>query len=158
MLSANAFKRVAITCAAALGGLATVSVGMVVSPAAAQSVSWANGVRDDGWGEGRVTADGSMIVFRRPDARGPQGYLRLQLRYEHRDAVKIGGNLYRSMLALDEYDCKAGRFRNVRMAAFTGHNAEGASLRDASENSPWETPGADTVDAKSLAAACGVRG
>jgi hypothetical protein len=126
-------------------------------PAAAQDLSWANGVREDGWPDGRVTKDGDMVIFRRPAPAGPQGYPRLQLRYEYRDAHVIGGKTYRSMLSLDEYDCRAGRFRNLRMAAFTGHNAEGASLQPPDAVDPWATPAPGTVDSKSLEAACAGR-
>jgi hypothetical protein len=122
--------------------------------AVAQDTSWAGDVREDGWPSGRVTVDGDMIVFRRPGPKGPEGHPRLQIRYEYRDGMKMGGRAYFSMLALDEYDCKAGRFRNVRMAAFTGHNAEGQSIQDDSGEA-WKAPAAGTVDAKSLAAACG---
>lgn len=138
----------AAACAIVLGGLGGV-------PAAAQDMSWAKDVRDDGWGDGRVTTDGSMIIFRRPAPSGPDGYPRLQLRHEYRDAVKVGPKTYLSLLALDEYDCKGGRFRTIRSGAFTRHNAEG-DLRQDPETAPtWSTPAPDTVDAKSLAAACG---
>lgn len=124
---------------------------------AAQDMSWAGDVRDDGWGDGRVTADGDMIIFRRPAPKGPEGLARLQLRYEYRDGVKIGGKTYVSMLALDEYDCKGGRFRNLRMGVFTAHNAGGESRQGPPGPDPWKTPAPNTVDAKSLAAACGVK-
>jgi hypothetical protein len=135
-------------------GLAGLAVMALAHPSAAQDTSWAGGVRGDGWPDGRVTADGDMIIFRRPAPKGPQGHPRLQLRYEYRDGMKMGGRVYFSLLAVDEYDCKAGRFRNVRMAAFTGHNAEGASVQDAS-GEDWKAAGPGTVDAKSIAAACG---
>lgn len=144
-----------------LGGRAlavalTVAVG-VASPAVAQDTSWAAQVRDDGWGDGRVSADGDMIIFRRAAPRGPEGYPRLQLRYEYRDAMTVGGGRYLSMLALDEYDCRAGRFRNLRTAVFTGHNAEGQSRQAPDAADPWSTPAPGTVDARSLATACGGR-
>ncbi|MEW5684016.1 MAG: surface-adhesin E family protein [Pseudomonadota bacterium] len=123
--------------------------------AAAQDMGWARDVRDDGWGDGRVTADGDMIIFRRPAPKGPEGYPRLQLRYEYRDAVKVGGKPYLSLLALDEYDCRGGRFRNLKTAAFPGHNAQGEPRQDPGGTEPWSTPAPNTVDAKSLAAACG---
>jgi hypothetical protein len=134
-----------------------VALGLVMAlahPSAAQDTSWAGGVRGDGWPDGRVTADGDMIIFRRPAPKGPQGHPRLQLRYEYRDGVKMGGRTYLSLLAVDEYDCKARRFRNVRMAAFTGHNAAGDSVQDASGEA-WKSAAPGTVDAKSIAAACG---
>lgn len=124
-------------------------------PAAAQDTSWAGDVREDGWGDGRVTADGDMIIFRRPAQAGPEGYPRLQLRYEYRDGVKVGGKTYLSLLALDEYDCKGGRFRNLRTGAFTRHNAEGELRQDPSPDAAWSRPAPGTVDAKSLSAACG---
>jgi len=129
--------------------------GLGGAPAAAQDMSWAGSVRDDGWGDGRVTSGGDMIIFRRPAPKGPEGHPRLQLRYEYRDGGKIGGKTYLSMLALDEYDCKAGRFRGLRMAVFAGHNAEGESRPGPAGAEPWAKPSPNTVDAKSLAAACG---
>jgi hypothetical protein len=134
-------------CAIVVGGLGGV-------PAAAQDMSWAKDVRDDGWGDGRVTTDGSMIIFRRPAPSGPEGYPRLQLRHEYRDAVKVGPKTYLSLLALDEYDCKGGRFRTIRSGAFTRHNAEGDLRQDPATAPTWSTPAPNTVDAKSLAAAC----
>lgn len=128
-----------------------------IGPAIAQDTSWASGVREDGWGDGRVTADGDMIIFRRPGEKGPEGYPRLQLRYEYRDGNKMGGVTYLSMLALDEYDCKGGRFRNLRVAVFTRHNAQGESKQQSGPADPWAKPAAGTVDAKSLAEACGTR-
>lgn len=134
------------------------AVGLIVGgagggPAVAQDMSWAEGVQEDGWGDGRVTSDGDMITFRRPAPAGPEGHPRMQLRYEYRDAVKMGSRTYLSLLALDEYDCKAGAFRTVRAAAFTQHNAGGEARQD---NAPaaWSKPAPNTVDAKSLAAAC----
>ena len=135
-------------------GLALLTILALAGPAAAQDTSWASGVRGDGWPDGRVTADGDMIIFRRPAPKGPQGHPRLQLRYEYRDGAKIGGRPYYSLLAIDEYDCKAGRLRNIRMAAFTGHNAQGQSVQDAS-GEDWKPAAPGTVDGKSLAAACG---
>lgn len=135
--------------------LAALAVALVhATPASAQDTSWASGVRADGWPDGRVTADGDMIVFRRPAPKGPQGHPRLQIRHEYRDGMKMGGRTYFSLLALDEYDCKAGRFHNLRMAAFTGHNASGESVQDASGEA-WKPAAPGTVDARSLAAACG---
>lgn len=130
---------------------------LLAAPATAQDTSWAGDVRDDGWGDGRVTSDGDMIIFRRAAPKGPEGYPRLQLRYEYRDPVKVGAQTYLSMLALDEYDCKTGRFRNLKTAAFTRHNAEGDSRQASGGPDPWSTPAPNTVDAKSLAAACGQR-
>jgi len=135
--------------------LGLVLAGLFYAPVAAQDMGWASGVRTDGWGDGRVTADGDMIIFRRPAPKGPQGYARLQLRYEYRDGAKVGGKLYLSMLALDEYDCKGGRFRNLRTGVFAKHNAEGESRQAPPTVDPWTTPAPGTVDAKSLAAACG---
>lgn len=140
-------RRIVWTAAAVLLGICT--------PAAAQDTSWAGDVREDGWGDGRVTADGDMIIFRRPAPKGPVGFPRLQLRYEYRDGVKVGAGRYLSMLALDEYDCKGGRFRNLRTAVFAGHNAQGESRQAPDTTDPWSTPAPGTVDAKSLAAACG---
>jgi hypothetical protein len=131
-----------------------VILGAACGSAAAQDTSWAKDVRDDGWGDGRVTADGDMIIFRRPAPKGPEGYPRLQLRYEYRDGVKVGAKVYLSLLALDEYDCKGGRFRSLRMAAFTRHNAEGEQRQEPAAAEPWSKPAPGTVDAKSLAAAC----
>jgi len=131
------------------------ALALAAGPAAAQDMSWASGVRDDGWGDGRVTADGDMIIFRRPAPKGPEGYPRLQLRYEYRDGVAMGARRFFSLLSLDEYDCKAGRFRNLRLGAFTGHNAEGASVQPPAKPDPWKAAAPGTVDAKSLAAACG---
>lgn len=139
--------RPALACAAALAAAA-------FTPAAAQDTSWAGSVREDGWGDGRVAADGSVIIFARPAPKGPEGYARLQLRYEYRDGVKMGGKAYYSLLALDEYDCAGGRFRSLRMAAFPGHNAEGEMKPGPSGVQPWETAAPGTVDARSLAAAC----
>lgn len=141
-------------CAAAIGiMLAAGAVGL----ATAQDTSWASMVREDGWGDGNVAAGGDMIIFRRAAPKGPEGRPRLQLRYEYRDGVKMGGKTYLSMLALDEYDCKAGRFRSLRIGAFTGHNAQGG-LRQQPDGTPaWEAPKPGTVDAKSLAVACGGR-
>jgi len=132
-----------------------VLAGLSCAPAAAQDMGWASGVRTDGWGDGRVTGDGDMLIFRRAAPKGPQGYARLQLRYEYRDGAKVGGKLYLSMLALDEYDCKGGRFRNLRTAVFARHNAEGESRQAPDTVDPWSTPAPGTVDAKSLATACG---
>ena len=132
---------------AALAALAASSVS-------AQDTSWASSVRQDGWPDGRVTADGDMIIFRRPAPSGPEGHPQLQLRYEYRDGEVIGGEAYLSMLALDEYDCRAGRFRNLRLAAFREHNAQGDRLQPPDESGAWSTPKPGTVDAKSLAAAC----
>ena len=129
--------------------------GVGGAPAGAQDTSWAGDVRDDGWGDGRVTADGDMIIFRRAAPKGPEGRPRLQLRYEYRDGVKLGARTYLSMLALDEYDCGGGRFRNLRTAVFTGHNAQGESRQDTTPTEAWSKPSPGTVDAKSLAAACG---
>lgn len=125
--------------------------------AAAADTSWAKTVRDDGWGDGTVTSGGDMIIFRRAAPKGPQGQPRLQLRYEYRDGVKMAGKSYLSMLALDEYDCKASRFRSLRIGVFTGHNAEGESRMQADEKAAWEAAATGTVDAKSLAVACGGR-
>ena len=141
--------------AGALGGL--LLAGLAAPPAAAQDTRWATDVRDDGWGDGRVTADGDMIIFRRPAPKGPEGYPRLQLRYEYRDGVKVGGKTYLSLLALDEYDCQGGRLRNLRTGAFTRHNAEGDLRQDPAAPPAWTRPVAGTVDAKSLAMACGQR-
>jgi len=143
-----------------MGGILKTALGLVLAglvcvPAAAQDMSWASGVRTDGWGDGRVTGDGDMVIFRRPAPKGPQGYARLQLRYEYRDGAKVGGKLFLSMLALDEYDCKGGRFRNLRTAVFTKHNAEGESRQAPASVDPWAKPAPGTVDAKSLATACG---
>ena len=123
-------------------------------PAVAQDMSWAKDVREDGWGDGRVTTGGDMVIFRRPAPNGPEGYPRLQLRYEYRDAVKVGPKTYLSLLALDEYDCRGGRFRNLRTGAFTRHNAEG-DLRQDPAPPTWSKPAPNTIDAKSLAMACG---
>ena len=131
--------------------------GVAGAPAAAQDTSWAGMVRDDGWGDGGIASGGDMIIFRRAAPKGPQGQPRLQLRYEYRDGVKMGGKTYLSMLALDEYDCKAGRFRSLRVGAFTGHNAQGELRQQPDGTAAWETPSAGTVDAKSLAVACGRR-
>ncbi|PZQ63748.1 MAG: hypothetical protein DI570_08000 [Phenylobacterium zucineum] len=141
--------------ASSVAGTAMVLFALAGTAAAAQDMSWAQGVQEDGWGDGRVTADGDMIIFRRPAPRGPEGHARLQLRYEYRDAVKVGGKLYLSLLALDEFDCGAGRFRNLRTAAFTGHNAQGEARQEPGGPEPWSTPAPGTVDAKSLAVACG---
>lgn len=135
-------------------GLALLAAMALAHPCSAQDTSWAGGVRGDGWPDGRVTADGDMIIFRRPAPKGPEGHPRLQLRYEYRNGMKMGGRAYLSLLALDEYDCKTKRFRNVRMAAFTGHNAEGVSVQDAGGEA-WKTAQPGTVDAKSIATACG---
>ena len=135
-------------------GFALLGALAIADVAAAQNPAWAAGVRQDGWPGGSLTADGDMIIFRRPGPRGPQGHPRLQLRYEYRDGVTIGGKAYFTLLAIDEYDCKAGRFRNVRMAAFTQHNAQGASIQDDSGET-WKAASPGTVDAKSLAVACG---
>lgn len=137
--------------------LAAAILGASDGPAVAQDMSWADGVREDGWGDGRVTADGGMVIFRRPAPKGPEGYPRLQLRYEYRDGVKVGAKTYLSLLALDEYDCKGGRFRNLRTGAFTRHNAEGEMRQDPATAPIWSKPAPGTVDAKSLAAACGAR-
>ena len=126
-------------------------------PASAQDMSWASGVREDGWGDGRVVGGGEMIIFRRAAEKGPEGYARLQLRYEYRDGSKVGGVAYLSMLALDEFDCKGGRFRNLRVAVFTRHNAEGENRQEAGPPGAWEKPAAGTVDATSLAQACGTK-
>jgi hypothetical protein len=134
-----------------------IMLGGVAGAAAAQDTSWAGMVRADGWGDGTVTAGGDMIIFRRAAPKGPGSEPRLQLRYEYRDGVKMGGKTFLSMLALDEYDCKAGRFRNLRVGAFTGHNAQGELRQQPDGASAWETPSAGTVDAKSLAVACGGR-
>jgi hypothetical protein len=134
-----------------------VFAGLGGAPAAAQDTRWAGMVRDDGWGDGRVAADGDMINFRRAAPKGPEGRPRLQLRYEYRDGQKLGGKTYLSMLALDEYDCKAGRFRNLRVGVFTGHNAEGEMRQQPGGPGAWETPSPKTVDASSLAVACGGR-
>jgi len=128
---------------------------LACAPAAAQDMSWAKDVRVDGWGDGRVTGDGDMVIFRRAAPKGPQGYPRLQLRYEYRDAQKVGSKPFLSMLALDEYDCKGGRFRNLRMAVFAKHNAEGESRQTPATVDPWSKPAPGTVDAKSLTTACG---
>lgn len=124
-------------------------------PAAGQDMSWAKDVRADGWGDGRVTSDGDMVIFRRQAPNGPEGFPRLQLRYEYRDGVKVGPKTYLSLLALDEYDCKGGRLRNLRLGAFTGHNAEGDVRQDPAPDPTWSKPAPNTVDAKSLAMACG---
>jgi hypothetical protein len=146
-----AASAIAILVGGLVGGVAGAAA------AAAPDTSWARMVRDDGWGDGTVTSGGDMIIFRRAAPKGPGGQPRLQLRYEYRDGVKMGGKTYLSMLALDEYDCKAGRFRSLRIGAFTDHNAQG-ELRQQSDAAPaWETPSAGTVDAKSLAVACGGR-
>lgn len=140
--------------------LGTIAIGIILlgagaAPALAQDTRWAGSVRDDGWGDGRVTTGGDMIIFRRAAPKGPDGHPRLQLRYEYRDGAKLGGKTYLSLLAVDEYDCQGGRFRNLRVAAFTGHNAEGESRQEPAGADPWSTPSPGTVDAKSLAFACG---
>jgi hypothetical protein len=135
-------------------GLALLATLAAADVAAAQSPGWASGVRQDGWPDGSLTADGDMVIFRRPAPKGPQGHPRLQLRYEYRDGVKMGGKAYFTLLAVDEYDCKAQRFRNVRMAAFTQHNAQGQSVQDDSGEA-WKSAAPGTVDARSLAVACG---
>jgi len=135
-------------------GAAIVAAALTCAPAFAQDTSWASSLRPDGWPDGRVTADGEIIIFRRPAPKGPQGYPRLQLRYEYRDGVRMGGKTYFTLLSLVDYDCKAGRFRDVRMAAFTGRNAEGQSVQEDGDGT-WESPAPGTVDGKSLAAACG---
>lgn len=137
--------------------LGLIVAGAAGAPAVAQDTRWAASVRDDGWGDGRVTADGDMIIFRRPAPKGPEGYARLQLRYEYRDGVKLGGKAYLTMLALDEYDCAGGRFRSLRMAVFTGHNAEGDSRQGPPGPDAWGKPSPGSVDASSLAIACGKR-
>ena len=137
-----------------MGCLALLSTFALADAAAAQSPAWAASVRQDGWPGGSLTADGDMVIFRRPGPKGPEGHPRLQLRYEYRDGVKMGGKTYFTLLAIDEYDCKAGRFRNVRMAAFTQHNAQGQSVQDDSGEA-WKAAAPGTVDARSLAAACG---
>jgi hypothetical protein len=135
-------------------GLAAVAALAIAGTAAAQGANWTNSVRGDGWPDGSFTADGTMIIFRRPGGKSPEGHPRLQLRHEYRDGMKMGGRAYFSLLALDEYDCKGGRFRNVRMAAFTSHNAEGQSVQDDSGEA-WKPAAPGTVDGKSLAVACG---
>lgn len=67
----------------------------------------------------------------------------------------MAGKTWLSMLALDEYDCKGGRFRNLRTAVFARHNAEGESRQAPTTPDPWAKPAPGTVDAKSLATACG---
>lgn len=134
---------------------AALIAGALGGAAVAQDMSWAKDVRDDGWGDGRLTADGDMIIFRRPAPKGPEGHPRLQLRYEYRDGVKVGSTTYLSLLALDEYDCKGGRSRNLRTGAFTRHNAQGDMRQDPATAPTWSRPAAGTVDAKSLSAACG---
>jgi len=139
-------------CAWAIG---VIIAGVLGAAASAQDATWTGAVLDDGWGDGRFTSDGDMIIFRRPAPAGPDGHPRLQLRYEYRDGQKMGGKTYLSMLALDEYDCAGRRFRNLRTAAFTAHNAQGESRQAPAETGPWEQPAPNTVDAKSLAVACG---
>lgn len=146
-LRVSAFARQALTCLAILAAV-------VCTSAVAQDTSWAGNVREDGWGDGRVSADGEMIIFRRAAAEGPEGYPRLQLRYEYRDGVTMGAKVFLSLLALDEYDCASGRFRSLRMAAFTGHNAQGESRQGPPQAGPWSKAAPGTVDAKSLAMAC----
>lgn len=136
-------------------GAASALAVMLAGAAAAQDTRWANAtVKGDGWGDGTVTSDGDMIIFRRAGPKGPEGRPQLQLRYEYRDGVKMGGKTFLSMLAVDEYDCKAGRFRNMRVAVFPGHNAEGQMLQQPSGPGAWEATKPGTVDAKSLAVAC----
>jgi hypothetical protein len=96
-----------------------------------------------------------LIFFRRAAPTGPEGYPRQQLRHEYRDPVKVGPKTYLSLLALDEYDCKGGRFRTLRSGAFTRHNAEGDLRQDPPAAPTWSKPAPGTVDAKSLATACG---
>ena len=134
--------------------LAALLAAVALTPAVAQDTRWAGSVREDGWGDGRVAADGSVIIFSRAAPKGPEGYARLQLRYEYRDGVKMGGKDYYSLLALDEYDCAGGRFRSLRMAAFPGHNAEGEMRPGPTGVQPWEKAAPGTVDARTLAAAC----
>lgn len=133
----------------------TLALLLTSLPALAQDMAWAKGVRADGWGDGSVTGDGDMVIFRRPAPNGPEGHARLQLRYEYRDGQKMGGKIWLSMLALDEYDCKGGRFRNLRVGVFAGHNAEGASSQPPATAQPWSKAAPGTVDARSLAFACG---
>jgi hypothetical protein len=133
---------------------AALAAGLAGEAALAQDTSWADSLRADGWPDGRITADGEIIIFRRPAPQSPDGYRRLQLRYEYRDGVKMGGKTYFTLLSLVDFDCKAGRSRNVRMAAFTGRNAQGQSVQEDGDGT-WESPAAGTVDGKSLAAACG---
>jgi hypothetical protein len=135
-------------------GAALLATALSCAPAVAQDTSWASGLRADGWPDGTVTADGEIIIFRRPAPNSPDGYRRLQLRYEYRDGVKMGGRTYFTLLSVVDFDCKARRFRNVRMAAFTGRNAQGQSVQEDGDGT-WESPAAGTVDGKSLAAACG---
>src|SRR5262249_20872636 len=129
-------------------GLGLLAALAVAGPAAAQDTGWAGGVRADGWPDRRGTSDGGMIILRPAARKGRQGYPRLQLRYEYRDGVKMGGRMFFTLLAVDEYDCKAGKLRNIRMAAFTGHNAEGQSVQDDSGEA-WKAPAPGTVDGKS---------
>ncbi|WP_371134659.1 surface-adhesin E family protein [Phenylobacterium sp.] len=125
--------------------------------AAAQDTRWASAVRADGWPPARLTSDGDMLIYRRPAPAGPEGYPRLQLRYEYRDGEVMGGKRYLSMLSLDEYDCRGGRFRNLRVAVFAGHNAEGQSIQPPDATDPWAKPQPGTVDGKSLEIACAKR-
>ncbi|MEO6338665.1 MAG: surface-adhesin E family protein [Caulobacteraceae bacterium] len=141
----------------AASAIAIILGGLAGSATAAVDTSWAGMVRDDGWGDGGIAAGGDMIIFRRAAPKGPQGQPRLQLRYEYRDGVKMGGKTYLSLLAVDEYDSKAGRFRNLRAGAFTDHNAQGELRQQPAGTGAWETAAAGTIDAKSLAVACGKR-
>ncbi|MDP3173034.1 MAG: hypothetical protein Q8M88_01195 [Phenylobacterium sp.] len=141
--------------AASLGLMIGLAAG--AAPAVAQDTSWASTVRDDGWPAARMTSDGDMLIYRRPAPAGPEGFPRLQLRYEYRDGEVIGGKRYLSMLSLDEYDCRGGRFRNLRVAVFAGHNAEGQSVQPPDSTDPWAKPQPGTVDGKSLEIACAKR-
>lgn len=56
-------------------GISKAAIGLVFAalacaPAAAQDMGWASGVRVDGWGDGRVTGDGDMVIFRRAAPKG----------------------------------------------------------------------------------------
>lgn len=136
------------------GVVFTILFALAAWPVTAQDMSWTSQVRADGWPSPARTADGDMLIFRRPAAEGPEGRPRLELRYEYRDGTVVGGKRYLTMLSLDEYDCKSGRLRNLRLGVFARHNAEGDSLVAPPSVDPWTTPQEGTVDAKSLAVAC----
>jgi hypothetical protein len=112
--------------------------------------AWKGALEPNGWIAAAGSADGKTVTFRRPPEHKPDGTVVMWERYERRDHEP---GQWRSLVAMSEYDCQAGRARTLQETTYTEPNLSGRAVT-ASTPGEWTYPIPGSMMEGSLKIAC----
>jgi hypothetical protein len=136
----------------------TLGLCLLGAPAFAQNTTseWTSALIAGDWALAAQNAD--TVVFAKDPAprMSPQGYHRIQVRFEFASPHQGDGDkTYLSLLVLTEYDCAQNKTRNVQATAFAGHNLTSPLGEPAQNLSDWSDVEDSTIASILQKDACG---